>query len=130
MCWKLVDDNSGEIINRSTIRSAIESGSANLQVDPLEHIPKPIDDTTGVLDDFMSLADFDTPFSHVTSPSPIDSIPASTKSQVWQETIRDVEHYEDTQQRHFILLSPRLLNNSIDTLPNQSQLEMLIPSKL
>ena len=72
----------GEIINRSTIRSVIEPGSANLQVDPLEHIPKPIDDATNVLDDFMSLADFETPLSHTTSPSSVDSVPASTKSQV------------------------------------------------
>ena len=62
MCWKLVDDNSGEIINRSTIRSAIEPGSANLQVDPLEPIPKPVDDVTDVLDDFMSLAILEHPF--------------------------------------------------------------------
>ena len=36
MRWKLVDDVSGEIICRSTIRSAIKPGTANLQVDPLE----------------------------------------------------------------------------------------------
>ena len=66
MCWKLVGDNSGEIINCSTICSAIEPGSANLQVDPSELIAKPIDDTIYVLDDFMSLADFDTPRFHIT----------------------------------------------------------------
>ena len=36
MCWKLVDDNSGEIIYKSTTRSAIEPGTVNLQVGPLE----------------------------------------------------------------------------------------------
>ena len=36
MCWKLVDDNSGEIIGRSTIPSAIEPGTTNLLVNPLE----------------------------------------------------------------------------------------------
>ena len=53
MCWKLVDDNSGEIICRSTIRSAIEPCTANLQVDPLEPLPKPVEDvaTANILDD-------------------------------------------------------------------------------
>ena len=97
MCWKLVDDNSGEIINRLTIRSAIEPGSVNLQGDPLEPIHKPIDDATDVLDDFMSLVDFETPLSHTTLPSPVESLPASTKSQVWPETVQGVEHHEDIQ---------------------------------
>ena len=101
LCWKLVDDNSGEIICRSTIRSTIEPGSANLQVDPLEPIPKPVDDAPDILGDFMSLADFKIPLSHTTLPGPVDLIPASTKSQVWQETVRGVENHEDTQQRHF-----------------------------
>ena len=35
MCWKLVDDVSGEIVCRSTICSAIKPGTANLQVDPI-----------------------------------------------------------------------------------------------
>ena len=79
MCWKLVDDNSGEIINWSIIRSAIEPGTANLQVDPLEPLPDPVKaaapvesspTTDTILDDFMSLADFTTPLSSV--PSPID----------------------------------------------------------
>ena len=90
-----------------TIRSAIEPGSANLQVDPLELISQPIDATADVLDDFISLADFDTPLSHVTSPSPVDSIPANTKSQVWQETVQASENHEDTQQRHFHSSQPK-----------------------
>lgn len=32
MYWKLVDDDNGKIIYRSVIRSAIEVGPANLQV--------------------------------------------------------------------------------------------------
>ena len=51
MCWKLVNDNSGEIINWLTIRSVIDPGSANLQVDPLEPLPNPVDDDKDVLDD-------------------------------------------------------------------------------
>ena len=51
MCWKLVDNNSGDVINQSNIRSAIEPGSANLQVDPLELLPNTVDDDTDVLDE-------------------------------------------------------------------------------
>ena len=58
MCWKLVDDNSGEIINRSTIRSAIEPGASNLRVDPIEPhpdpTPSPTQALTSLLGDFMS----------------------------------------------------------------------------
>ena len=50
-----------------------------------------------MLDDFMSLANFETPLAHTTSPDPVDSIPASTKSQVWQDTIRGVEDHKDTK---------------------------------
>ena len=89
MCWKLVDDNSGEIINRSIIRSAIEPGAANLQVDPLELIPSPIASTDSItpspttntiMYDFMQLADFTTPLSP--APGRTDSIPDSSKSKV------------------------------------------------
>ena len=60
MCLKLVDDNSEEIISRSTIQSATEPGTANLQVDPIEPVPDPIPepDSTDQLDDFMSMANF------------------------------------------------------------------------
>ena len=95
MYWKLVDDNSGEIICWSTIRSAIEPGTANLQVDPLEPLQVPVDD---ILDDFMSLADFSTPLS--STANPVESIPHSTKSRVWQDTVT-AKHHEDIQQRHF-----------------------------
>ena len=40
MCWKLVNDVSGEIVCRSTIRSAIEPGTTNLQVNPIEPNPE------------------------------------------------------------------------------------------
>ena len=78
LCWKLVDDNSGELICRPTIRSAIEPGSANLQVDQVEPLPDPIDqtDSSEILDNFMGLANFETPLS---TSSPVDSIPDSTK---------------------------------------------------
>ena len=108
MCWKLVDDNSEETICRSTIRSAIKLGAANLQVDPLEPLPKPVDDAADILDNFMSLADFETPLSHTTMPGPVDSIPASTKSQVWQDTVRGVENHEDTQHDHFHTSQPKV----------------------
>ena len=107
MCWKLVDDNSGEIICRSTIRLAIEPGTANLQVDPIGPIPYPIADpientnTSTILDDFMQLANFETSLS---PSSPIDTIPESTKSKLWQDVERGIipgEHHEDLQLRHF-----------------------------
>ena len=61
MCFKIVDDDSGEIIQRSTIRSANKPGTANLQVDPLEP-PPVVTDKQDVLDDFMPVANFATPF--------------------------------------------------------------------
>ena len=85
MCWKLVDDVSGKIICRSTIHSAIEPGTANLQVDPLEPIPDPVEPTNQPLDNFMSLVDFDTPLSHTTKLGPVDSIPVNTKPKTWQD---------------------------------------------
>ena len=84
ICWKLVEDNSGEIINQSTIRSTIESGAAKLQVHPLETLPKPADDATDILNDFMS----EMSLSHTALLGPVNSVPASTKSQVWQEIVR------------------------------------------
>ena len=54
----------------------------------------------------MSLADLEMPLFNITLPGPVDYIPASTKSQVWQETVRDVEHHEDTQQRNFHTKQP------------------------
>ena len=63
MCFKIVDDNSGGLIWRSTIRSTDTPGTANLQVDPLEPPPSVIIDNTDVLEDFMSLADFAAPFN-------------------------------------------------------------------
>ena len=93
MCYKLVDDESGKIINRSVIRSATEPGTANLRVDPIEPLPPDPDD---VLDEMMSAADFG-----LSNVDPVDSIPASTKSKTWQEIERHnyVENQEDVQQR-------------------------------
>ena len=79
MCYKLVDDETGKIINRSVIRSATEPGTANLRVDPIEPLPP---DPHDILDEMMTTADFGTPLSSV---DPVDSIPASTKSRTWQE---------------------------------------------
>ena len=82
MCWKLVDDDNGEIICSSTIRSTIEPGSANLQVDPINSLPDPpvLPDTSDILDDFMSLVNFEAP---ITESGPVGSIPDSTKSRLW-----------------------------------------------
>ena len=67
ICYKFVDDNSGKIICRSVIRSATKSGSANLQVDPIEPLPKDTIINTeedAMFDKFMLFADFETPISH------------------------------------------------------------------
>ena len=61
-----------------------------------------------MLDNSMSLADFETPLSHTTVTGPVDSILASAKSQVWQDTVRGVEHHEDTQQRYFHASQPKV----------------------
>ena len=73
MCWKVVDDVSGEIICRSTIRSAVEPGTENLQVDPVEPRLEKCTElghdngllNNGLLNEFMSLAGFDTPYSRM-----------------------------------------------------------------
>ena len=83
MCYKLFDDETGKIINRSLIRSTTEPGTANLRVDPIELLSPDPDD---ILDEMMSTADFATPLSSV---DPVDLIPVSTKSRTWQEMERD-----------------------------------------
>ena len=35
MCYKLVENETGKIINRSVIRSTTEPGTTNLRVDPI-----------------------------------------------------------------------------------------------
>ena len=103
MCYKLVDNKTGKIINRSVIRSATEPGTANLRVDPIEPLPP---DPHDILDEMMTTADFGGPLSKV---DPVDSIPTSTKSRTWQEMEQDefVEHPEDVQQRHFQSSQPK-----------------------
>ena len=61
-----------------------------------------------MLDEMMTMADFDTPFSDDNKKDPVDSIPASTKSKTWQEMERSkqVEHQEDVQQRYFNSYQP------------------------
>ena len=88
------------------LRYTIEPGTSNLQVNPLESKPDELDEpknkiestkNEGILDEFMSLADFDTPFSRSSEKGPVDSVPASTKSQTWQDIERGDEHHEYTQ---------------------------------
>ena len=55
MCYKLVGDETGKIINRSVICSVTEPSTANLRVDPIEPLPPDPDD---VLDEMMSAANF------------------------------------------------------------------------
>ena len=106
MCSKLVDDENGKIICRSVIWSATEPGTANLRIDSIEPLPPDAIRNTepdAMLDELMTLVDFETPLSNVDMVDPVDSIPASTKSKTWQEIEQDrqLEHQEDVQQRYF-----------------------------
>ena len=88
MCYKLVDDESGKIICRSIIRSAIEPGTANLRIDPIKPLPPDtifIIEPDAMLDEMMTRADFETLLLKVDMVDPIDLIPTSTKSKTWQE---------------------------------------------
>ena len=117
MCYKLVDDETGKIINRSVIRSATEPGTTNLRVDPIEPLPPDPDD---ILDEMMSTADFGTPLLSV---DPVDSIPASTKSRTWQEMEQDnyEEHQEDIQQRYFQSEQPKSMDAQQHQYPTRSK---------
>ena len=126
MCWKLVNDVSREIICRSTICSAIKPGTANLQVDPIE--PKPVatsmhDDK--MLDEFMSLVDFFTPFSRTSEKEPDDSISVSTKSKTWENIEKGQEHPEDTQQRFSSHINSRVKTNSTGIPLDQNQEKLM-----
>ena len=106
MCYRLVDDETGKIICRSVIRLATEPGTANLQIDPIKPLPPDAIYNTepgAMLDEMMTMADFNTPFSDVNKKDPFDLIPASTKSKTWQEIKRSkqVEQQEDVQQCYF-----------------------------
>ena len=103
MCQKLVDNNiSDEVICISTICSAIEHSTANLKVDSLE--PRPAEEESNetdqyddIFDEFMLLADFDTPCLNMIEKGPVDLIPTSTTSKTWQDIQRGEEHNKDTQ---------------------------------
>ena len=112
MCYKLVDDESGNIVCRSVIRSATEPGTANFRIDPIKPLPPDAIHNTepnAMLDELMTMADLKTSLSHLNEQNPVDSIPASTKSKTWQEMERNkqVEHQEDLQQRSFHSSQPK-----------------------
>ena len=79
-----VDEESGKIICRSVIRAATEPGSANLRIDPIEPLPPP----DPVLDEMMTAADFQAPFSGDKKKVPVDSIPSTTDTLNWREMER------------------------------------------
>ena len=83
MCYKLVDDESGKIVCRSVIRSATEPGTANLWIDPIKSLPSDAirnTESDAMLDEMMTLADFETTLLDVDTEDPVDLIPASTRS--------------------------------------------------
>ena len=107
-----MNDESRKIIFHSIIRSATEPGTANLRIDPIGPLPTDAMHSTepdAMLDEMMTLADFDTPYSDVNKKDPVDLIPAGTKSKTWQEMeqSKQVEHQEDVQQRYFNSYQPK-----------------------
>ena len=106
-----------KIINRSVLRSATESGTANLCVDPIEPLSPDPDD---ILDEMMSTANFATPLSSV---DPVDLIPPSIKSRTWQEMEQDeyVAHQEDLQQCHFHSEQPKSKTSRKYQYPTRSK---------
>ena len=77
MCYKLVEGNNGKIICRSIIYSVTKSETANLQVDPIKNLSdNSILDTEekNMLDNFMTLDDFETPISHRNKKESVNSI--------------------------------------------------------
>ena len=124
MYHKLVDDESGNIVYCSVIRSATEPGTANLRVDPLEPLPPDAirnTDPDALLDEMMALADFETTLSDVDMDDPVDSILASTKSKTWQEMEKDrhEEHQKDVQQCYFHSNQPKSTANKQHPIPNK-----------
>ena len=112
MFYKLVNDESGKIVCRSVIRSATEPGTANFRVNPIEPLPPYTIHSTeldAMLDEMMTTADLNTPFSHLNEKDPIDLIPVSTKSKQGKKWKRDkhVEHQKDIQQRYFQSSQPK-----------------------
>ena len=113
MCYKPVDGESGKIICRSVIRSATETGTANLRIDPIEPLPPDAIHNTNpdaMLDEMMTAADFKTPVSNLSKKDPVDSTPASKDTMNWREMERSkqVEHQEDIQQRYFNSYQPKV----------------------
>ena len=73
-----------------------------------------------ILDEMMSAADFETPFSTDKKKVPVETIPSDTDTMNWREMERSKqaeyqdhlqekyhEHPEDIQQRHFNVQQPK-----------------------
>ena len=121
MCYKIVNDKTGKIINQSVICSATEPGTVNLNVDPIEPLSPNPDD---ILDEMMSTADFEAPLSRV---DPVDSIPASMKSRTWQEKKRIMKSIKKSYNNDiFTPLNPSLRptgNINIQHVPRPRQIK-------
>ena len=88
MCYKLVDDESGKIICQLVIRSATEPSTANLCVNPIKPLPPDAIYNTepdAMLEELMTLANFETPFFQRDEKDTVDLIPTSTKLKTWQQ---------------------------------------------
>ena len=76
-----------------------------------------------MLDEMMTLADFETPFPDVDMEDPASLIPASTKSKTWQEIekYKQVEHQKNIQQRYFYSNQPKSTANVQHQYPTRSK---------
>ena len=100
MTFKIITDDTGEEICRSLIRSAIEPGTQNLQLDPVitptqgnlltpTQAPTPVD--AGTIENLMSPTGFISPI---------------VKSEGMEDINRVMDPIGDTQQRHFQYQQP------------------------
>ena len=115
-----------KIICRSVIRSATELGTANFCVDLIKPLPVNALHNTepnAMLDELITLTDFETPLSHLDEKDPVVLIPASTKSKTWRnmERSKQIEHQEDIQQRHFYSSYPKSTKNKQHQCPTRSK---------
>lgn len=117
MCWKLVDDLSGEIICRSTICSAIDLGTANLQVDLVE----PIEEYYNTNPD----GNLHTEIFSLDNDDSIASNPAIPNSISWYDKVQGNKHHENIQQRQFHLEQPKVIKRQQQYLTRFNQQKLI-----
>ena len=95
MCWKLVNENRGEIIDPPFDQqlNLVLPTYKSIQLSPnqLKKRLKKLDQDDVILGEFMLLADFDTPYLRMTEKD------QSTESKTWQDIEQGEEHPEHIQ---------------------------------